>query len=832
MLAHPNDGYPILTKLFCLVAIIVFFTSCTNEALPLVPTVAITPVQSELPEYPKAEITFEAKIPAALTADQNLSIEFLDEVTGLAFNAAQVIMEKQDENTYILKMPIIVGSVIKYRYIRDKDPFAIEYSTLGEQVRYRLYYVDGPGIVKDTISAWKTLPFIGSAGRIQGQVSLINSNSPVVSAYVTAGGIHTFTASDGTFILEGLPEGNHNLVVYDLNGLFRPFQQGAIVSPESTTPATIQVVPNETVNVTFLVSPPENSINGVPIRIVGNLYSLGNTFADLDGGVSVVSSRSPLLAVLPDGRYSITLNLPKGLDLRYKYTLGDGFWNSERTNNGEVRLRQLIIPDKDTTIQDVIDSWGNSGQNSISFTVTVPQSTPVRDSISIQFNPFAWTEPIPMWPAGNNRWFYILYNPINVLNGGSYRFCRNEQCGTADTIDTQGPSASGLPFLSFDQEQIYNSPVKSWAWLDKKTEQIVVPAGEISVRDDNFVTGVEFSSNYHPSWQPYTNSAIQNIRDIGANTVILAPTWYLSHQNPPVIEPVSGRDALWPDLIQMVNQAQQKGLWVAIHPIIRYPEESSDWWSNAARDGGWWQSWFDRYRTFLLHHADLAAQTGVKTLIIGDATLIPALPGGTLSDGSSSLIPDNAANQWQKLISELRARYKGKLAWFVSCSGDMPGIPDFASDLDAIYIELSAPFTESDQLSQIDLEAKIANLFDTKILKTLENSSQSIVIGLRYPSIQGMLDGCVESGEECLPNSSFNNPAIQYPNATLDLKAQADLYTAVLNVINQRPWITGFYSAGYYPPVSLLDYSVSIHGKPASDVLWYWYPRLTGTASQ
>ncbi len=831
MLVHPNEGYRNLTKIYCLVAIILLLTSCTNEALPLVPTAAPTPVQSELPDYPKAEITFEVKIPAALTADQNLYIEFLDEVTGLALNAAQVIMEKQDENSYILKMPSIVGSVIKYRYIRDNDPFGIEYSNLGEQVRYRLYYVDGPGIVKDTISAWKTSPETGSTGRIRGQVSLIKTNSPVVNAFVTAGGMHTLTASDGTFILEGLSEGNHNLVVYDLYGSFRPFQQGAIVSPESTTPAIIQVVPNENVNVTFLVSPPENSIDGVPIRMVGNIYSLGNTFADLDGGVSVVSSRSPLLAVLPDGRYSITMSLPKGLDLRYKYSLGDGFWNSERTSNGEVRLRQLIVPEKDTTIQDVIDSWGNNSQTSISFTVTVPPSTPVRDTISIQFNPFAWTEPIPMWPAGNNRWFYILYNPINALNGGFYRFCRNEQCGTADMIDTQGSSASGLPFLPFDQEQIYNSTVKSWAWLDKKTEQIVVPAGDILARDNSFVTGIEFSSEYRPSWQPYINSAIQNVRDIGSNTVILSPTWYLSHQNPPVIEPVSGQDALWPDIIQMISQAQQKGLWVAIHPVIRYPEETTDWWVNAARNDGWWQSWFDRYRTFLLHHADLAAQTGVKTLIIGDATLLPALPGGMLSDGSPSLIPDNATDQWQKLISELRSRYPGKLAWFVACSGKMPDIPGFASELDAIYIELSAPFADSDQLSQVELEAKIANLFDTGILKTQEKSSQAIVIGLRYPSIQGVLDGCVELGEECLPISSFNSAAIDYPNTTLDFKTQADLYTAVLTVINQRPWITGFYSVGYYPPVSLLDYSVSIHGKPASDVLWYWYPRLTGMAS-
>ena len=60
--------------------------------------------------------------------------------------------------------------------------------------------------------------------------------------------------------------------------------------------------------------------------------------------------------------------------------------------------------------------------------------------------------------------------------------------------------------------------------------------------------------------------------------------------------------------------------------------------------------------------------------------------------------------------------------------------------------------------------------------------------------------------------------------------AQADVYQAMLNAVNSRTWIGGFVSRGYYPPVALQDASASIHGKPASDELWYWYPRLLGIA--
>ena len=62
---------------------------------------------------------------------------------------------------------------------------------------------------------------------------------------------------------------------------------------------------------------------------------------------------------MPDGTYFLMVELPAGLDLRYKYSLGDGFWNSELTNDGQFHVRQLIVPDADLTISDTIESWGS-----------------------------------------------------------------------------------------------------------------------------------------------------------------------------------------------------------------------------------------------------------------------------------------------------------------------------------------------------------------------------------------------------------------------------------------------------------------------------------------
>ncbi len=810
--------------LICWLTVISLITGCQNGS-------DITPVSLPKEEnLPKAEIIFEAQVPVKLAEGQSLYLELLDEVTGLALNPSRAKLDTQDGIKYAIKIPFAVGSVLKYRYLRDNDPIGIEYTSMGKQVRYRLYTVDGPGVVRDYIAAWKSsMPESSRLGRIHGQVANKTDNAPVINALVAAGGMQTLTASDGSFLLEGLPPGVHNLVIYSLDGGFRTFQQGAVVASGSTTPALILLEPSKTVTVTFLVTPPADNLKGVPIRLIGNTLSLGNTFADLRGGTSIIASRAPLMTVLEDGRYSIALKLTAGMDLRYKYTMGDGFWNAERNADGSIRTRQIVVPERDVTIEDKIDTWKSGGFASVSFTVSVPENTPVSDTVSIQLNPFGWTEPIPMWPIGKNRWFYILYNPLSGFTSASYRYCRNDQCGTADDIDTQGDQAEGRKFAPQTTEQSFQDTVKAWAWFDQAVEPVIVSGANIGVRDTLFQAGVEFLPGYHPSWQPYMVWAFKSIQAIGANRVMLTPTWHLTHQLPPVIAPVAGQDPLWNDLTQTISQAQENGLGIVIHPVLQYPESPADWWQSAARDEDWWQSWFDRYQTFLLYHADLATQSGTEVMIIGDSSIAPAFPGGTLADGSLSNAPGDASKRWETLLTSVRSRYKGKIAWFVSYNGSLATTPDFVKDaVDLLYVQITPPISEKDELTQAELEASLTTILDTEILKLQEDTNLPIMLGLRFPSVRGAYDGCVENEGTCLPIENLQQPALRVASAEVSYKQQTLVYSALLTVINQRSWISGFYASDYYPPVELKDFSNSTRSKPAGDVLWYWYPRLLG----
>jgi hypothetical protein len=787
------------------------------------PSPTITPTATVTPP-PLAETTFQVEVPAQTPADEQVSLDVLDEVTGLPLNILRYTMDRVDSTHYSIRIPVTIGSVIRYRYVRESNPVSIEYDSQGSQVRYRLYFVSTPGLVKDAVSAWNDFPYKGGFGRIQGQVTDANTNLPIPNVMVTAGGIQTISSSDGSFLLEGLSPGTHNLVAYSIEGTYQPFTQGAVVATDSTTPAPLQLTPTRKVKVSFVVHLPAGSITGVPLRLVGNIYPLGNTFADLQGGISSVADRAPVMKAMPDGTYFLMVELPAGLDLRYKYSLGDGFWNAELTNDGQFNVRQLIVPDADLTISDTIESWGSKDLSPVTFNVRVPDNTPSTDLVSIQFNPYNWTEAIPMWPLGNNQWTYTLNSPLSLLGNVRYRFCRNDQCGVADDEATQDPNAQVYAFTPGKDAQNLQNEVKTWAWMQATGEPSQVVSVKTTARGPEFIAGVELSGNYSPTWQAYMGAAAQNIQAIGANWVILTPSWHYTNEDPPILENEPGQDPLWPDTLQMAATFQSQALNVAIFPQSRF-DQNIYAWAKFKRSDGWWNSWFARYRTFLLNYADLATASNAKALIIGEKGMLPAMLKGKLPDGSPSGVPLDADVRWTKLIKEIRQRYKGTLILALYYPDELTALPKFISSVDQVYVMVSAPLNKS-KTTQAGMTAEFLNILDKSLKPIKDTYKKPILIGVDYPSIAEAVTGCVNVDGKCRGFDVLDQPSSNSGAGTLDLKAQVNLYNAILVGVNQRSWVSGIISRGYYPPVSLQDKSSSIHGKPAADVLWYWFPKL------
>ena len=783
-----------------------------------------------------AQTTFVVVLPEPLQASETMAIAIMDEVTGLSLNAMQYPMSPRDSLTYTATLPLPYNSVVKYRYVRRGASQVLEDTNRGTAIRYRMYYVVGPAEVQDIVADWGDKSYARPTGTIQGQIFNVDTGSALPNLLVSAGGMQSITDSGGRFELAGLPIGTQNLLVYSMDGMYQSFQQGATVADGHTTVVDVRVKSLPLVNVTFMVSVPDTTVPGVPVRIAGNILQLGNTFADLQGGISTNTDRMPTMNLQADGRYAVTLSLPVGAYIQYKYTLGDGFWNAEHKEDGAWNLRELIVPAQETTLQDSVTTW-SVGDAPILFEVSIPSVTPPGDIIYIQFNTFGWMEPIPMWPLGNNLWAYKLYGPLNILGSFSYRYCRNGQCGSADDAQTVGASPTGRQAITTLTGQDIKDTVNAWKWFENP-EPVTLVGASIAPRASGFIAGVEFQPTYRPNWSYYAPQALANTQALGANLVVLTPSWTYTSVSPLGFAPVPGQDPLWIDSAIMISQARALGLNVSLFPTPNFPASSNtssplsaNFWLSAPRDAQWWQTWFARYRAFAINYADLAAQTGAQTLILGGDWLAPALPGGKLADGNPSNVPADAETQWKSIIAEVRLHFKGQVLWALPYTKATLETPlNFLQDVDGIYLLWSASLSTNPSATKTDYANEAGRLLDNEVSPLISLVKKPLILAVAYPSAAGAAGQCIPDGKGgCLDWNALSRPNADFSSVSLSLQTQADIYEAILTAINTRAWVTGFVSRGYYLPAALQDKSESIHSKPVADILWYWYPRLLGT---
>jgi hypothetical protein len=311
----------------------------------------------------------------------------------------------------------------------------------------------------------------------------------------------------------------------------------------------------------------------------------------------------------------------------------------------------------------------------------------------------------------------------------------------------------------------------------------------------------------------------------------LTPTWTFSKSSPLVLAPVPGKDSFWNDTYRMINQGRERNMSVAIFPTPRFESTVQDFWASAPKTQDWWQTWFDHYRAFVINYADLAAQSGAQTLILGGDWIEPALPGGTLSDGQASGVPADAETRWRSILTDVRSHFRGTVWWALPYDQEYVDTPlGFLSDIDGIYLLWSLKLSDASSPNKTDLTNEAGRLMDTNVSPLASLIAKPIIIAVAYPSVDGAANGCLSNGQGgCLHWAQLNPPNFDASSASVNLKLQSEMYEAMLTAVDARQWVGGVVSRGYYPPTILQDKSASVHGKPAADVLWYWYPRLLGT---
>ncbi len=377
---------------------------------------------------PQALVRFEVEIPSDSPSGTGVELIVLDEVSGLMLNSKRYTMYAKDATHYQIELPLVVGSVVKYRYVLSGNSHAVEHNMLNQAVRYRLVKVFGAGmIVHDIVARWKESRAKVNAGIIKGKI-VDENGKPIEGIHVYCGGYSTTSDKHGEFQIDHLIPGKHLLVAYAQDESYETFQQEAVIVSEKTTVANFSMKRVPSVMMVFFVDVPSNTPQKAQVRIAGNIIQLGNTFKDLPSGVSGNIHQMPVMKKVGENRFITAINLPIGAYIEYKYTLGNGYWNAERDEKGNLLVRSILVPSKGQIIHDEVFSWQDIQSTPYIFTYANPSANKGKN-VFVKIFAYQWSEPLPMWQENDLMWTYTLFSPLRIIpKYPKVEFCVEDEC--------------------------------------------------------------------------------------------------------------------------------------------------------------------------------------------------------------------------------------------------------------------------------------------------------------------------------------------------------------------------------------------------------------------
>jgi hypothetical protein len=265
----------------------------------------------------------------------------------------------------------------------------------------------------------------------------------------------------------------------------------------------------------------------------------------------------------------------------------------------------------------------------------------------------------------------------------------------------------------------------------------------------------------------------------------------------------------------VIQKAKASGLQVVLFPLVTFPQGAEAYWDSARRDEGWWITWYETYHRYMMQVVSWASANNVDAIIVGDPGLSPTFTYGLLADGTSSKSPDDADEQWRQLIRDIRTGYSGMILGAVSYPSSQESVPGWLDSVDEIYAMYSPPLAQSSGASVQDLIPIISQDLEENFYPPIEDLGKSVIITINYPSSSNAFAGCTDTLGSCLNDWGYAQQ--------VDLDVQARIYNAAVIVASKETWVSGFFARNYLPDVSLHDASSSINGKPAFNVLWFWY---------
>ncbi len=201
------------------------------------------------------------------------------------------------------------------------------------------------------------------------------------------------------------------------------------------------------------------------------------------------------------------------------------------------------------------------------------------------------------------------------------------------------------------------------------------PADRLPLLGPNaFYSGVAWQIHHSEKCVEQARRMLNEIADLGADAVLISNAGYQEHagsdsfQIDPAVTPSPEE---WRQIFKI---AHENGLRVIFMPIILLSKPRGSEWRGVINPPNW-DDWFEQYRRFLRHFAEIAEANRVEVFMVG----------------SELVSTEKYKDRWREVIREIRRVYSGRLSY--SANWDHYKVIDFWDDLDLVgmtsYYKLS-----------------------------------------------------------------------------------------------------------------------------------------------
>jgi len=303
---------------------------------------------------------------------------------------------------------------------------------------------------------------------------------------------------------------------------------------------------------------------------------------------------------------------------------------------------------------------------------------------------------------------------------------------------------------------------------------------------------------------PRSERELEILANSGVNSIAVVPNYYMDTITSSTVFPsdITPSDA---DVIGGIKAAQAAGLEVLLKPHV---DPLDGIWRAylAPADPA---AWFASYKTMLVNYAQIAQQTGLKTMSIG--TELVSMTGA------------NYREEWLDIIDAVRSVFDGELTY--SAEWGEARTLSFWDELDVIGIDGYFPLAASEKLpsvaelkhswmnpSAIDyVNEALGGVSPVEFLRDLsEQYGKKVVfteIGFRP------IEGAATSPGDWEMNGKFSE------------QAQANLFKALFDVFGSQGggWFSGFYIWDRRAENGEVQKDYHTEGRPAQKIIDLWY---------